>query len=192
MRKKREDGHAIHHRRFEQESPAAGRSKIAQLAVRVNDRAFVGADGMRSVFERGADVIDRRQTGFDIKRRGFEEHVPTSRGKPRLCLFVGGCGPRGLKPAFLRWLFGTAQAAPFQIQTVGIGDPAQASRGDSGDAELNAVALAQFLGAVLEQPDQRPVDVAEAEEAEVVGTDEILTRPSDSYPIAVVCSGLIL
>jgi hypothetical protein len=33
------------------------------------------------------------------------------------------------------------------------------------------VASAEFFGAVFEEADQSPVDVAEAEEAEVVGAD---------------------
>jgi hypothetical protein len=55
------------------------------------------------------------------------------------------------------------------IQTVGVGDPSQASGCDSGDAEINSVALAQFMLAIMQQLDQRAVDVAEAQEAEVVG-----------------------
>jgi hypothetical protein len=35
------------------------------------------------------------------------------------------------------------------------------------------VAVAEFLCAVCEEADERPVDIAEAEEAEVVGADEI-------------------
>jgi len=38
------------------------------------------------------------------------------------------------------------------------------------------VAVAEFLGAVFEETDERPVDVAEAEEAEVVGADGFLAR----------------
>ena len=52
-----------------------------------------------------------------------------------------------------------------------VGDPAQAAGGDAGDAVGDAVAVAEFLRAVFEQADQRPVDVAEAEEAEVVKVD---------------------
>jgi hypothetical protein len=61
----------------------------------------------------------------------------------------------------------------FQIDSIYIGDPAAASRGDSGDAVGDAVAIAEFLRAVCEQADERSVDVAEAEEAEVVGADGI-------------------
>ena len=34
------------------------------------------------------------------------------------------------------------------------------------------MAVAEFLGALFEQADQRPVDVAEAEETEVVGANK--------------------
>jgi hypothetical protein len=40
--------------------------------------------------------------------------------------------------------------------------------------EGNAVPLAQFLRAIFEEPDEGPIDVAEAEEAEVKGADGIL------------------
>jgi len=57
-----------------------------------------------------------------------------------------------------------------------IGNPAQAARGDSGDAAGDAVALAEFLRAVFEEADERPVDIAEAEEAKVVGGDGFLAQ----------------
>jgi hypothetical protein len=38
------------------------------------------------------------------------------------------------------------------------------------------VVVAEFLGAVFEEADERPVNVAEAEEAEVVGGDDSLAR----------------
>jgi hypothetical protein len=50
-----------------------------------------------------------------------------------------------------------------------VGDPSQASGGDAGDPERNFVALAQFVLAVAEELDERPVDVSESEEAQVVG-----------------------
>ena len=55
------------------------------------------------------------------------------------------------------------------IQTIRVGDPTQAAGGDAGELEGDAVAIAQFLGAIFEKANQGPVDVAEAEEAEVVG-----------------------
>ncbi|MGC2371996.1 MAG: hypothetical protein WA474_23200, partial [Candidatus Sulfotelmatobacter sp.] len=41
----------------------------------------------------------------------------------------------------------------------------------SGDAERDSVAIAEFLFAIEQELDERAVDVAEAEEAEVVGAD---------------------
>jgi hypothetical protein len=57
------------------------------------------------------------------------------------------------------------------IQAIGVGDPSQAAGCDSGDAEGNSVALAQFLLTVEQQPDQSPVHVAETEQAEFVGVN---------------------
>jgi hypothetical protein len=57
------------------------------------------------------------------------------------------------------------------IQTIRVGDPAEAAGGDAGEAVGDSVAIAEFLGAVFEEADEGPVDVAEAEEAEIVGAD---------------------
>jgi hypothetical protein len=58
-----------------------------------------------------------------------------------------------------------------RIQTVRVGDPAQAPGGDASEAVGEAVAIVQFWGAVFEEADEGSVDVAEAEKAEIVGTD---------------------
>ena len=63
-----------------------------------------------------------------------------------------------------------------QIQTVRIGDPSQATGGDACDAEGYAVAVAEFRFAVGEQAGQSAIDVAEAEEAEVVDGNGFLAR----------------
>ena len=55
------------------------------------------------------------------------------------------------------------------IKAMWICVPAQVAGGDSGDAEGDAVTIAEFGFAVGEQTDERSVDVAEAEEAEVEG-----------------------
>jgi hypothetical protein len=67
----------------------------------------------------------------------------------------------------------SARATLVRIESLRVGDPAQAARGDSGDAVGDAVAVAEFLRAVFQETDQCPVDVAEAEEAEVEGADWI-------------------
>lgn len=55
-----------------------------------------------------------------------------------------------------------------------IRNPPQPPCGHTGNAPLDPVAIAQFLLAVAEQLDQRLVDVAETEEADVVGVYEDL------------------
>ena len=41
----------------------------------MDNRAFVGGDGVGSVLECGADVIDGGLAGFDIEGCGFEEDI---------------------------------------------------------------------------------------------------------------------
>jgi len=110
---------------------------------------------------------------------GFEEDVGAGCGEP--VADVGGRRPQGLKPSLFMGLIGTAEAVPFPVGVQGesgggiesraVGDPSQAARSDSGDAKGDAVARAEFFCAVFKEADQGPVDVAEAEEAEVVGAD---------------------
>ncbi len=62
----RKDGDAIHHRGFEEEALALRGGQVAEFAVGVDDWSFVGGDGVGSVLERGADVIDGGLAGFDV------------------------------------------------------------------------------------------------------------------------------
>ena len=55
----------------------------------------------------------------------------------------------------------------FEVQAIGIGNPSQAAGSDSGNAVGDVVAVAEFGFAVCEQTDERLVDVAVAEEAEI-------------------------
>ena len=54
---------------------AFGCGQVAEFAVSVDDRAFVGGDGVSSVVEGGADMVDRGQAGLDVEGGGFEEDV---------------------------------------------------------------------------------------------------------------------
>src|SRR5580658_6018611 len=54
----RKNGDAVHDCGFEQEFLAARGGQVAQFAVGVHDGAFVGGDGVGSVLEGGADVVD--------------------------------------------------------------------------------------------------------------------------------------
>jgi hypothetical protein len=70
-----EDGDAVHDGGFEEETLAARGGQVAEFAVGVDDGSFVGGDGVGSVIEGGADVIDGGLAVFDVERGGFEEDV---------------------------------------------------------------------------------------------------------------------
>ena len=76
------DGDAVHHGRFEEEALALQGGQVAEFAVGVDDCPFVGGDGVGSVFESGADVIDGGLAVLDIQRGGFEEDVGFGRIEP--------------------------------------------------------------------------------------------------------------
>jgi hypothetical protein len=69
------------------------RGQVAQVTVCVDDRAFVGGDGVGSVFKGGADVIDGGLTVCHVERRGFEEDVGLGSGEPLADVF--GCDLAG-------------------------------------------------------------------------------------------------
>jgi hypothetical protein len=48
----------------------------------MDDRSFVGGDGVGSVVERGADVVDGGLAVGDVEGRGFEEDVGAGFSQP--------------------------------------------------------------------------------------------------------------
>ena len=88
---------------------AAGGGQVAQFAVGVDDGAFVGGDGVGSVLEGGADVVDGGLAGFDVEGRGFEEDVGAGGGEP--VADVGG----HLRMDASRLLSGQASPAPHKL-----------------------------------------------------------------------------
>ena len=56
--------------------------QVAKFAVGVDDWSFVGGDGVGSVVEGGADVVDGGLAGFDVERRGFEENIGAGGSEP--------------------------------------------------------------------------------------------------------------
>ena len=56
------------------------RGQVAQFAVGVDDGAFVGGDGVGSVVECGADVVDGGLAVCHVEGRGFEEDVGAGGG----------------------------------------------------------------------------------------------------------------
>ncbi len=61
-----EDWDSVHYGGFEEEALAFGGGQVAEFAVGVDYRAFVGGDGMGSVAEGGADVVDGGLAGLDV------------------------------------------------------------------------------------------------------------------------------
>ena len=57
-----------------------------------------------------------------------------------------------------------------------IDDPTESSRRDAGDSPPDAMALLEFAFALQQQADQGAVDIAEAEQAKVVGVDADCSR----------------
>ena len=107
-----EDWDTVHDRGFEEESFALLRGQVAEVAVGVDDGAFVGGDGVGSVLECGADVGYGGFAVFHVQRGGFEEDVSVRGGEP----FADVLGS-GLAGAKIR----------VRIQAICVGDPAHAS-----------------------------------------------------------------
>ncbi len=78
----RENRDAIHHRRFEQEFLSASLRQVAQFTVGVDDGAFVGGDGVGSVLEGSADVVDAGLAIFYVEGCGFKQHIGACGGEP--------------------------------------------------------------------------------------------------------------
>jgi hypothetical protein len=147
---------------------------------------------MGSVDERSANVVDGGLAGFDVEGCGLEEDVGASGGEPGVRLSGRSrflirirIGTSELVPfpararvwgsGDLRLFAGESARAPFfRVEAVGVGDPPEAAGSNAGDAVRDPVLAAELMGAVGEQADERAVDVAESEEAEVEGADLVV------------------
>ena len=153
-----ENWDAVHDRGFEQEPFSACGGQIAQLAVGMDDRTFVGGDGVGSVLERGADVVDGGLAGFDVERCGFEEDIGAGGGEPFADVLGGGkaCAKNRLR--FRRFAGVGARATSRvghggRVHAIRIGDPSQTARGDASDEVSDPVTVAKLLRAVFEKTD---------------------------------------
>jgi hypothetical protein len=63
-------------------------SEIAQFAVGVDDRAFVGGNGVGSVLQCTANMRDRGLAIFDIEGCSFEDDIGACGGKPGMNIIV--------------------------------------------------------------------------------------------------------
>jgi hypothetical protein len=115
--------------------------QVAEFAVSVDDGAFVGGDGVGSVVEGGADVLDGGLSSLDVEGCGFEKNVGAGGGEPGVdgVGFRVSWGGRSCPPTV-----GNRIRIKIEdrggIKAVLVGDPAQTSRGDAGDAIVDAVA----------------------------------------------------
>src|SRR6267143_3713097 len=108
----------------------------------MNDGAFIRRDGVRSVVECGAKVVDGRLTILHVEGCRLEEDIGLGRGQPVAdILWVWTAVLRRLS-----WIGGRQCC---RVNAVGLGDPSQPPGGKSCDAPGNGMALQQFLAAVL-------------------------------------------
>src|ERR1700674_2101036 len=132
----------------------------------MDDRAFVGRDGMGSVFERGADVVDGRLSVFDVEGGSFEHDVGLSGLEPGVVVLpLPAAHSRECIRVLRSQEIGHTKAGRVYL-------PADAPRSDSRDTPLDAVTLAQLAVFALQKFNQRPVDIAEAKQADGKGFHE--------------------
>ena len=140
--------------------------EFAELAIGVDYRAFVGADGMSAGFERRFDVADGRLAVVAIERTGFEKNVGLGSMEP----FTNVCRLRRCRrrPMVIQRVF--------RVQAIGIGDPADAARRDAGEFPGDCVVPLEdfFFGG--DKADEFLTDVAESDESEIICANRILLR----------------
>ena len=129
---------------------------------------------MRSVLERGPDVVPRRLAILYVKRSRLEENISLRRGKPsadvrvwRRFVWRGHSCPRKAGDAIR--IQGENSSG---LQSGSIRNPPQPPRSYSGDPPRNPVALPQFLPPILKQAEQRPVNISQAEQTKIVSANE--------------------
>src|ERR1700758_4062437 len=117
----------------------------------MDDRAFVGRDGVGSVFERGADMVDGWLSVFDVERGRFEDDVGT-----------GGVQPVVIALALLslnscECIRTTRTREPGRAKACRVPPPANTPGGHARYLPLDAVTLAQFGVFFLQKLDQRAI-----------------------------------
>ena len=73
---KGEDGCAIHNSRFEQKTPAFLNRQVAQQAVAMHHRPFIGGNCVHALLESDLQMIDGALAGVVIDRRILKKHIP--------------------------------------------------------------------------------------------------------------------
>lgn len=155
-RKHGEDGDAVHHRGFIEEFLAFFAGECGEFVEGVDDGAFVGGDGVSAEFERGLDVVGGGLARLYIEGTGFEEDVGAAALEPFADV---------ARSLVLRWLRGPMIVEDGQrIEAVGVGAPAVAARGDSGEAPADVVAAAELGFFGNEEAEERAANVPEPDD----------------------------
>ena len=129
--------------------------------MRVHDRPFVRADGVRSRFQRSANVGDGGLARLGIQRTRLKHGVRSGRGQPfRQAFHLLSFGKLGIEQIFGR-------------ESPRRDEPAQPARCNSGNAVLDAVSVAQIGGLAIKQGYKTSTDIAEADQAEIERADKI-------------------
>ncbi len=127
----------------------------------MDERAFVSADGVGASFERGDEMIDGGLAGVRVEGAGFEEYVS-----------FGAFEPFADVARRIRELREMTAEGGDGVQAFRLGNPAEAARGDAGEAPADVVFAAQFAFLGDEQAEEGASDVPEADDGEVIGRNE--------------------
>jgi len=188
LAEQREHWDAIHYGRFEEEPAILPPRESLQFCIGVNDRTFIGGDGVRSEFQSRAQMIDGGVTVLYVQRSCLEQDIglrgtqpgvhvgelvgrgpqvsvqraDTNLGHPRILSFLDGVLVFGI------WMCEFVQTR--RIEAFCICPPAQPPRSDTGDMPRNALGT-QIGVAIRQQARERPVDVAKSQEAQIESSD---------------------
>src|SRR5579875_119589 len=123
----------------------------------MHNRALVGRDSVRAVFQGRADVVDGGLARLWIERSEFKEHVGPRSGKPFTYIAQR-----------LRRCWQIARQQRRNVEAPRVGEPAQAPRRHAGQSPLYAVAPTQFWRLRQQMTGQRAPDVTKTQYTEVV------------------------
>src|ERR1700722_9097931 len=171
--KQSKDWNAIHHSGLKEKSSPLRDGEGTQRLVRVHNGSLVGGDGMCSHFERRADMLDGRLAVTGAQRCCFEQHVGLCQTQPVADIVCAGL------PVRPRHFFREAITHSLDIESVGIGNPAQPPCGYTSDPPFNAP-FSQLETLSLEQTTQCPVDVAQPKHTKIVSANNLSPRTTEA------------
>jgi len=115
---------------------------------------------MRAGFERGDEMIDGGLAGLGVEGTGFEEDISFGAFEPFADVARRSGGRREM-----------AAERGDRVEAFGVGDPAEAARGNAGEAPADVVFATEFALLGDEEAQEGATDVPEAYDGEIVGRD---------------------